>query len=99
MCVCVYIYMYIYIICLFSYLFIWLKPVIFNFCLIDPINLLNNFNRKRSITELDTNTLSSNIDYIFKEGLISYEDELHRRAIILDKELYSDFSAFDKTLV
>ena len=39
------------------------------------------------------------MDYIFKEGLVCYEDELHRRAVTLDKELFIDFAAFDTTLV
>ena len=39
------------------------------------------------------------MEYIFKQGEISYEGELHKKAVDLEKNLYFDFWTFFKTLV
>ena len=55
--------------------------------------------RKRAITDVDTKTLNISIDNIFKQGEISYEEELHKKAVALQKEMSFDFEAFLKNLV
>ena len=39
------------------------------------------------------------MDYIFKQGEVSYEEELRKKAVDLEKSLYFDFWTFFKTLV